>query len=415
MPYFFRIAIVFLITTLAGCAEFDQGLRKTSDVFAPRDYVTGKRELNPISAQDEIKQATQARDSILAEARQRGIPVDTDKAMVDRLHEIMSRIAKITHRPDLPWEVHLIESPDVNAFTVGGGKIFFFRGAFGGLIDPNSDNEIAAVMSHEMGHVVARHVGKTKGQQLAAAISSKAKKSVGTELYQASYSTLHEDEADRISVLYMALAGFDPTDAPSIWARAHEKYGSDAKAHNYAYDHSLNDDRFEKTNTLSVLALSYYKGQSVENPNFKEILADNKLTGKKSAQEESGFSATIQALADTYTSHLEAKTEEYKRLGQIQQDKLQVQRLSKVNFQIQDTTTGYRGIFGNLQNLSTNIIKGATVAVLYVNQAGQIIHTDEVPIQNISLMPGQSIKWSTLLRNVPGSSGIVVQPANLSW
>ncbi len=411
-----RIVLIFVLMALvSGCAELDQGLSKGSDILAPRDYVTGKRELNPISEKDEVQQATQAGESILAEARQRGVAVDTDKEMLLRLQEIMNRIAKVSHRTNLPWEVHLIESPEVNAFTIGGGKIFFYRGAFGGLIDPNNDNEIAAVMAHEIGHVVARHTGKSMGQQLAAKISSKAKKSTGGDLYRASYSTLHEDEADKIGVLYMSLAGYDPTDVPGIWARANKKYGSDPKAHNYAYDHSLNEDRFVKTNTLSVFALSYYKGQGVENADYKTILDSNNLTGKKATEEGSGFAAAIKAAADTYTSHVEAKTEEHKRQGQMQQDKLNAQRLSKVTYKMQNTTTGYKGIFGNIQNLSNNVVKNATVTVLYVNQAGKVVHSEDVLIQNLSILPGQSASWSTLLKNVPGSTGIVVQTSDLTW
>jgi hypothetical protein len=407
----------FILTLLGlvGCAELDNGLQKTADAMAPKDYVSGKRELNPVSEKEEISQAIQSRDKILAIARAQNIPVDTDKESLAQLQDIMSRIAKISHRPDLPWEIHLIESPDDNAFTVGGGKLFFFRGLFGGTVNGSNENEIAAVIAHEIGHVVARHIGKTQGQALAAVISDKAQKTLSRDLYKASFSTLQENDADKVGILYMALAGFDPTDAPSIWARADAKHGSDPKSWRYAYDHALNAERFSKTNTLSILALAYYKGQGIENPDYRQILESNKLTGKKRGDEGSGAASILTATLHTYTSHLDAKNEELSRQIKMNQDLLDAQRLSKVSYQIKDTTAGYRGIFGSFQNLSTRVVKGATVTVTYVNSAGTVMHTEDVPINDVTVYPGQSMQWTTLLKNVPGATGIRVQPTDITW
>lgn len=408
---FFTLALLGLVS----CAELDDGLQKSADAIAPKDYVSGKRELNPVSEKEEISQAIRTRDKIFAIASEQNIPIDNDKETLAQLQDIMSRIAKISHRPDLPWEIHLIESNDDNAIAVGGGKLFFFRGLFGGLVNGRNENEIAAVMAHEMGHVVARHIGKTQGRALAAAISDKAKKTLSGDLYKASFSTLQENEADKIGILYMALAGFDPTDAPSIWARADAKHGSDPKSRHYAYDHALNADRFSKTNTLSILALAYYKGQGIENPDYTHILESNELTGKKRGDEGSGAASILMATLHTYTSHLDAKNEELSRQIKKNQDQLDAQRLSKVSYQIKDTTAGYRGIFGSFQNLSNRAVKGATVTVTYISSFGTVVHTEDIPINDVTVYPGQSVQWTTSLKNVPGAAGIRVRPTDITW
>ena len=85
----------------------------------------------PESEEAEIQRSEKQRDEILNDAVNNGFAVDADVEMLSRLNQMMKNIASISHRPNLPWEVHLIESPDVNARTIGGGKIFFYRGLFG--------------------------------------------------------------------------------------------------------------------------------------------------------------------------------------------------------------------------------------------------------------------------------------------
>ena len=89
------------------------------------------------------------------------------------------------------------------------------------------DNEIAAVMAHEMGHIADRHIGNKEGLGLAEVLSKKTRKATTSQLYQASFTTLQEDEADRIGLPYMTLAGYDPRAASRIWIRADKLHGSE--------------------------------------------------------------------------------------------------------------------------------------------------------------------------------------------
>jgi predicted Zn-dependent protease len=129
----FRIlVIVFLSLVLIGCAEINMVLKETSEVLAPQDVVTGKRTLNIEPEDEEIKRATTQTVAILDDFRNNGIDVDIDHFTLSKLQRLMNKITEISHRPQLPWEIHLIESEKVNAFTIGGGKLFVFRGLFGG-------------------------------------------------------------------------------------------------------------------------------------------------------------------------------------------------------------------------------------------------------------------------------------------
>lgn len=144
-------------------------------------------------------------------------------------------VADASSARDQNWEFVVFDSPDVNAFVLPGGKVGFFRG----LIDQAaSDDEIAAVMGHEIGHVEARHAAERMSQQAAlelgvsfaaAALSEEygrhAESIAGAlgagALYGVilPYSRMQELEADRLGVSLMTRAGYDPAGALSFWRR----------------------------------------------------------------------------------------------------------------------------------------------------------------------------------------------------
>lgn len=422
-----RIQLCLIICIICGCAEIDQGLQKTTDAVAPED-IMGRRLLNPESEAEEISRTTAQTSQILQEEKDSGHPSDTDTVMLGKLQNIMKNISKVSHRPNIPWEVHLIESPEINAFAIGGGKVFFYRGAFGNLIDETNDNEIAAVMAHEMGHITARHIGKREGLALAQSLSNKARKSTGGKIYQGSFTTLQEDEADRIGILYMSLAGYDPNVVPNMWEKANEKFGSDPQ--DYSYDHSLSKDRAEKTRKLVPLASEYFMGQGKENINYSSVLSSNTLIQSKGATGEyktgGGTASAAVAIMDNYTQHLQAKTEEINRESQKLQEenkkRIEEQReintatrLSRINFNIQETSDGMMGIFGKFQNLSNQVMRKATVTVVYINAAGQPIYQEPVELPEFYLMPGQTTEWSAYMKNVPGSVNVVARPTKVEW
>lgn len=136
------------------------------------------------------------------------------------------------------WEFNLIENKLVNAWAMPGGKIVFYTG-----ILPICQNEtgIAVVMSHEISHIIARHgnermsqglITQLGGLGLTIALKEKPQETrnlyltaygIGAQLgYLLPFSRTHELEADKIGLIFMAIAGYDPHAAPDFWLRMDE-------------------------------------------------------------------------------------------------------------------------------------------------------------------------------------------------
>lgn len=163
------------------------------------------------------------------------LPRAQDAAVQRRLERIGQQVAALSGARASDWEFAVFDSPEINAFVLPGGKVGFFRG----LIEhAQSDDEIAAVMGHEVGHVEARHAAERMSQQVvlelgvslaAAALSEEygrhAESIAGAlgagALYGVilPYSRMQELEADRLGVFLMTQAGYDPAGAVSFWRR----------------------------------------------------------------------------------------------------------------------------------------------------------------------------------------------------
>lgn len=177
-----------------------------------------------------------------------------------RIESIVKRLAAVSDISQLPYEVVIFQKDDVpNAYCLPGGKIGVFTGIFDkdkGLIDKNSDDQIAAVLGHEIAHATLRHVtrrlttynslgllgnivslgvGRGLGQNwgyLADQVFS-----TGTFLYLPSYSRKHEKEADKVGFYYMTKAGFNPQAAIDVWVKAaDQKKTSSAKTKTSFFD-----------------------------------------------------------------------------------------------------------------------------------------------------------------------------------
>jgi len=140
------------------------------------------------------------------------------------------------------WETELFEDPSANAFALPGGRM----GVHTGLLDvATSPAQLAAVMGHEVGHVLARHgaervsssklsqVGLTMAQVWASGDPAGRAQvlealGVGVQLGMLKYSRTHESEADEIGLLLMARAGFDPREAVTLWQNMGRASGGQA-------------------------------------------------------------------------------------------------------------------------------------------------------------------------------------------
>lgn len=218
-----RLASMSLLTAFAVLMFLElAGCRTTP--------MTGRRQIMLIPEHHEITMGTQGYEEILSVEKLS--PQVTHQEMVERVGR---RIAAVAGRPDYQWEFKLIESEQMNAFALPGGKVAIYEG----ILDVcQNEAGLAVVMSHEVAHALARHGGERMSQtalinsiQKMIETSSADKEAHDRELVLAVYgaasqygislpfSRHHESEADQIGLMLMADAGYDPREAPRFWER----------------------------------------------------------------------------------------------------------------------------------------------------------------------------------------------------
>lgn len=170
------------------------------------------------------------------------------------------------------WEFKVLASDQVNAWCMPGGKIGFYEGIMPVCKD---DNGVAVVMSHEIAHAVALHSNERMSQQLmvnlgGAALSEalKTRPETTQNLAMAAfgmgsqvgvllpYSRVHESEADELGLYFMAMAGYDPREAPIFWERMDQVGGE--RPPEFLSTHPNPDNRIKNLNKKMEKALSYY-------------------------------------------------------------------------------------------------------------------------------------------------------------
>jgi metalloendopeptidase OMA1, mitochondrial len=187
----------------------------------------------------EKHEGLQARGAIL-----RDLPLETSPVQVERVKRITARLIEAAYSND-PWSVYILKSPIWNAFTTQGNFIYIFTGL---LEDLKDDEQVAAVISHELAHNLARHVVPTREEMFNQVLSSIAAAAVGIAIGQEGNPRLadsgaqlthqvvkgfivnpqsqrNENEADHIGLFLMADAGFNPEKALTIWNEKAKEHG----------------------------------------------------------------------------------------------------------------------------------------------------------------------------------------------
>lgn len=182
--------------------------------------VTGQQELVLMSEQQELAMGAQYYPQTTQLSN--GL-VPHDQGLQSYVSQVGHKLARVSHRPDIPWEFNVVNSDQVNAFALPGGKISLTRGL---LAKMDSEDEMASVLAHEIGHVTARHsvTQYTRGAfiSMAAAgvglaLTDSDYTEVGTMaagvaggLLMLSYSRDQERQADDLGYDYMVRAGYNP-------------------------------------------------------------------------------------------------------------------------------------------------------------------------------------------------------------
>ncbi|MFM2291475.1 MAG: hypothetical protein RIS29_1288 [Bacteroidota bacterium] len=171
------------------------------------------------------------------------------------------------------WEFNLVKDTAVNAFCMPGGKVVVFDGI---LAVTKNEVGLAVVLGHEIAHAVAKHSNERMSQQMLAqygaaltglAVSNKstATQAVVNSVYgigaqygfMLPYSRKHELEADRLGLIFLAMAGYDPNQAITFWQRMAD--ASKGSIPEFMSTHPSDATRIAQIKQYLPEALTYYK------------------------------------------------------------------------------------------------------------------------------------------------------------
>ncbi|GAB1487595.1 M48 family metallopeptidase [Opitutaceae bacterium] len=252
-------ALLALVALTAGCTTVPE---------------TGRRQLMLVSASEEAGMGLEAFAQIKKTEKQ-SQDVETNA----RIQRIGRRIAQSVGRdlPNAQWEFVVFESEQLNAFALPGGKV----GVYTGLIRlTESDDQLAAVIGHEIAHVSSRHGAERTSQNLAvtgvgllAGIGMEAKDvdpakrnailaayGVGTTVgLMLPYSRLHETEADSIGLRFAAGAGYDPRAAAEFWRRMAAANKGGARPPEFLSTHPAEEARIKNLEEIAPRFMPLYE------------------------------------------------------------------------------------------------------------------------------------------------------------
>jgi len=225
------IGLALIAAMCAGCATTTQ----------PGVVGADRSQLLLVSSENMNSSSLAAYGQRLTDARKKGA-LNPDPAQTERVRRIAARLIPQTavFRADAPrwkWEVNVIASDEVNAWCMPGGKIAVYTGI---LVKAQlTDDELAAVMGHEISHALREHARERASEQLASSLTlgvvgaalgldAAGQSLVGTVAhvtFELPNSRLHETEADRMGVELAARAGYDPRAAAVLWQKMEKASG----------------------------------------------------------------------------------------------------------------------------------------------------------------------------------------------
>ena len=239
--------------------------------------ITGRKRVNFVSDAQVLPASFAQYSSFLTENK-----VSTNRVMSNQIKSVGKNISAAVDRfmrannmsseaDAYKWEFNLIEDETINAWCMPGGKVVFYTG-----IMPICDNEdgVAAVMGHEVAHAFAKHGQErmSQGQMqqlgtLAVALGTSNKDpetqqmwntafGVGSGLGMLKFSRVHEQEADRLGLVFMLMAGYNGTEAAEVWVRM-SNLSNGSSQPEILSTHPSNASRIEDLRTYLPTAKKY--------------------------------------------------------------------------------------------------------------------------------------------------------------
>jgi len=241
--------------------------------------ITGRSQLNLIPGSSMTSMSLQQYDTFLKEHK-----LSTNRAQTDMVKRVGARIQDAVERffasqgmgsrlAGYKWEFNLVEDKQVNAWCMPGGKVVVYSGL---LPLTKGDAGLAVVVGHEIAHAVAQHGNERMSQELltqfggaalgeALAARPEATKQLWMTMYGAGvqygalmpYSRLQESEADRLGLVFMAMAGYDPQEAVPFWQRMAAQKGGQSPPE-FLSTHPSDATRIDNIRRLIPEAEQYY-------------------------------------------------------------------------------------------------------------------------------------------------------------
>ncbi len=258
------IFFLFAILVMEGCAKVP---------------ITGRRQLNLVNEGEMMAMA----DTQYGEFLHENQPMPDGSADVQRVRTIGNRLAQAATTylnennasdriAGFEWQFNVVNDPTVNAWCMPGGKVVVYTGI---LPVTQNDAGLAVVMGHEIAHAIARHGNERMSQGLAVQgagmtleVLTQQKPSlagdlflqsygIGSQLGMLAYSRKHESEADKMGLVFMAMAGYDPREAPKFWERM--SGGGGQAPPEILSTHPSDETRMRDLEAYMPEALKYYK------------------------------------------------------------------------------------------------------------------------------------------------------------
>lgn len=253
--------MLFLLSSvlLSGCAT----------VINP---ATGRKEYIMIGTAEETSIGEQVSAEIETNYR-----LSHDEAMVERVNRIGLKIAKVSDRQDLTYHFKVLENKETNAVSTPGGYVYVNSG----LIEKANDDELAAVIAHEVGHIAARHAVQAMQANMATSViaglvfakmNSKEEvrqgAGVALNLIMLGYSREDEFEADKLGVRYAYYAGFDPNGSVTFLEKLQKEQKERPLDRGLVYlrSHPLNSERVARARAYAAYLKEYDPAREHRNP-----------------------------------------------------------------------------------------------------------------------------------------------------
>ena len=248
--------------------------------------ITGRRSLNLVSDEEVLTSSRTQYNSFVANSRKKGELVNDPRILkiserlIQATKTYLARNNYIDLWRQMQWEVNVVKSNQVNAFCMPGGKIIVYTGMANLVgLGKGSDDELAAVIGHEIGHAIARHANERisraqltsmGGQMIAGMLGDKTGISqhifstvygLGTEVAVAlPFNRKQELEADKIGLVLMTLAGYNPEYAVSLWQKMSSVSGG--KSNSFFSTHPTEEKRIQEIRAYLPQLEKEYKSYS---------------------------------------------------------------------------------------------------------------------------------------------------------